>query len=69
MTPSLAALIKRVVELHITGLWACHCTEEFPLQRIHPLGRREKLAYDYPWLADPNHEPAGGKMFDLHFYY
>jgi hypothetical protein len=32
LTPRLAALVKRVTELHDTGLQACHCTEEFTLQ-------------------------------------
>jgi hypothetical protein len=27
----LAALVKRVAELHETGLWACHCSEELTL--------------------------------------
>jgi hypothetical protein len=65
MTPRLAALVKRVVELHEAELKACHCAEKFTLQRIRPLGRREKLAFESPWLADPNHEPAGGKIFIL----
>jgi hypothetical protein len=38
MTPRLAALVKWVVELRDGGLWACHCTEEFTLRWIHPLG-------------------------------
>jgi hypothetical protein len=29
MTPHLAALVKRVVELHNSSLRACHCAEEF----------------------------------------
>jgi hypothetical protein len=37
VTPRLAALVKRVTELHDAGLRACHYTEEFTLQRIHPL--------------------------------
>jgi hypothetical protein len=69
MTPRLAALVKRVAELHVTGLRACHYVGEFTLQRIHPLGHREKLAYDCSRLADPSHEPVAGKMFNLHFYY
>jgi hypothetical protein len=48
MTPRMAALVKRVVELCAVGLRACHCTEEFTLRRIHPLGHRDKLAYDCP---------------------
>jgi hypothetical protein len=31
MTPRLAALVKRVAELHDAGLRACHYTEEFTL--------------------------------------
>jgi hypothetical protein len=38
MTNSLAALTKRVAELRQADLEACHCIEEFYLQRIHPLG-------------------------------
>jgi hypothetical protein len=69
MTPRLAALVKRVAELCAVGLWACHYTEEFTLWWIHPLGHREKLAYDCPRLVDPSREPTTGKMFNLHFYY
>jgi hypothetical protein len=39
MTPRLAALVKRVVEIHAIGLWVCHYTEKFTLQQIHHLGR------------------------------
>jgi hypothetical protein len=53
MLARLSDLIKWVAELQKAGLKACHCTEEFYLQRIHPLGRRERLAYDCPSLADP----------------
>jgi hypothetical protein len=69
MTPRLAALVKWVVELHTAGLRACHCAEEFTLRRIHPLGHRERLAYDYSRLVDPSHEPAAGKIFNLHLCY
>jgi hypothetical protein len=69
MTPCLAALVKRVAELLAAGLWVCHCVEEFSLRWIRPLGHQEKLAYNCPRLADPSHEPAAGKMFNLHFYY
>jgi hypothetical protein len=48
MTDRLAALIKRVAELRQAGLEACHCVEEFYLQQIRPLGRRKKLAFEYP---------------------
>jgi hypothetical protein len=67
MTPRLVALVRWVVELHDFGLQACHCTEEFTLQRIRPLGHREKLAYECPWLADPNHEPTVHKIFNFAF--
>jgi hypothetical protein len=66
MTPRLAALVKRVAELREVGLKACHCIEEFTLQRIRPLDRREKLAFEYPRLADPNGDPTDGKIFILH---
>jgi hypothetical protein len=48
MTDRLAALIKCVAELHQASLEACHCVEEFYLQQIRPLGRRKKLAFEYP---------------------
>jgi hypothetical protein len=67
MTPRLAALVKRVVEIRAIGLWVCHYTEKFTLRQIHRLGRQERLAYDCPWLADSSHEPAAGRMFNLHF--
>jgi hypothetical protein len=69
MTLCLVTLVKRVAELHTADLRVCHCVEEFTLRRICPLGRWEKLAYDYPRLADLSREPAAGKKFDLHFYY
>jgi hypothetical protein len=65
---NLADLVKRVPELREDGLRACHYAEEFTLQRLRPLGRREKLAYECSWLADPSHEPAAGKIFTLTFY-
>jgi hypothetical protein len=68
MTPCLAALVKRVAELHDVGLRACHWIEEFTLQQIHPLGHQEKLAYECPWLADPSREPATGKIFNFTYY-
>jgi hypothetical protein len=37
MTDRLAALVRRVAELHQVGLEACHCVEEFYLRRIRPL--------------------------------
>jgi hypothetical protein len=67
MTSCLATLVKRVDELHDSGLRACHYAEEFTLQRIHPLGRREKLAYECLRQADPSCEPAAGKIFNFAF--
>jgi hypothetical protein len=69
MTSHLTALVKRVAELRNTGLRTYHCTEEFTHRRIRPIGRREKLAFECPWLADPSHEPASGEIFILSFYY
>jgi hypothetical protein len=62
MTLCLAALVKWVAELHDAGLRACHCIEESTLQRIHPLGRWEKLAYECPWLTDPSRDPPASKI-------
>jgi hypothetical protein len=58
MTNRLAALTKRVVELRQAGLEACHCVEEFYLQRIRPLGHQKKLAFECPQMADPHSEPS-----------
>jgi hypothetical protein len=52
MTPRLATLVKRVAELHDGSLQACHCTEEFTLRRIRPLGHRDMIAYDPPLKKD-----------------
>jgi hypothetical protein len=49
MTLRLAALVKQVAEL----------------RQIRPLGHREKLAFEYPRLADLNREPTDGKIFIL----
>jgi hypothetical protein len=65
MTPRLAALGKRVAELRVVGLKACHYAEIFTLQRICSLDHQEKLAFECPWLADPSCEPADGKIFIL----
>jgi hypothetical protein len=46
MTLRQVALVKRVAELRDAYFMACHYAEEFTLQWIHPLGRREKLAYE-----------------------
>jgi hypothetical protein len=67
MTPRLAALVKRVAELHDSSLRVCHCTEEFTLLQIHPLSRWEKLAYECLRLADPSREPTVGKFFNFAF--
>jgi hypothetical protein len=62
MTPRLTTLVKRVAELHNIGLRACHCDEEFTHRWIRPLGRRKKLAFECPRLADPSREPTYGKI-------
>jgi hypothetical protein len=62
ITPFLAALAKQVTQLCQAGLWACHYAEEFTLRPISPLGHREKLAYECPWLADPTREPASSNI-------
>jgi hypothetical protein len=62
VTARLAALVKRVVELHDTGLWSCHCAKEFILRRIHPLNHLDKLAYEFPRFDDPSHDPADSKI-------
>jgi hypothetical protein len=64
ITPRLVALVKQVIELCQASLRACHCTEEFTLRWIHPLGHREKLAYECSWLADLIHEPTEGKILN-----
>jgi hypothetical protein len=51
MTDRLVALTKRVAELRQAGLEACHCVEEFFVRRIHPLGRRKTLAFEWPILT------------------
>jgi hypothetical protein len=61
MSTHLKALVKRVIKLCEADLEACHCAEEFILWRIHPLGRREKLAFECLWFADPNPNPSSGK--------
>jgi hypothetical protein len=62
MTLRLAPLVNWVTELYKADLRACHCVEEFTLQRIHPLGRREKLAYECSWLIDPSRDHVDGKI-------
>jgi hypothetical protein len=67
MTDRLAALVRRVAELRQAGLEACHCTEEFYLRRIHPLGRRKTLAFESPRLADPSRDPLPDNFFIFSF--
>jgi hypothetical protein len=67
MTPRLAALVKWVTNLRDSSLRAHHYAKEFTLRWIHPLGHREKLAYECPRLADPNREPATGRIFNFLF--
>jgi hypothetical protein len=67
MTPRVKALIKWVDELRQVRLEVCHCVEDFTLWRICPLGRREKLTFECPRLADPNHDPPTGKILN-HFF-
>jgi hypothetical protein len=69
MTNCLAALTKRVAELRQAGLEACHCNEEFYLQRFRPLGHWKKLAFECPRLADPRREPSEGYPFDFSPYH
>jgi hypothetical protein len=64
--PLLTSLIKRVAKLCKAGLKTYHCAEEFTLRQIRPLGHREKLAFECPWLADPSREPTDGKIFTPH---
>jgi hypothetical protein len=63
MTPRLAALVKRVAELHDTGLRTCHCVKEFTLWWIHPLGHRDMMAYECLWLNDLSCDPAARNIF------
>jgi hypothetical protein len=65
MTDRLAAQTKRIAELHHTNLEACHCVEELYLWQIRPLGRWKILAFEYPRMADPYHEPSKGCLFIL----
>jgi hypothetical protein len=63
MADRLAALTRRVAELRQADLEACHCVEEFYFWWIHPLGRRKKLAFECPRMADPYREPSEGSPF------
>jgi hypothetical protein len=69
MTNRLAALTKRVAELHQAGLKPCHCVEEFYLWQIRPLGRLKKLMFECPGMADPHREPSEGYHFVFSPYY
>jgi hypothetical protein len=62
MSPHLRALVDCVTELHEAGLEACHCAEEFILQWIRLLGRREQPAFECPRFSDPNCNPLVGKL-------
>jgi hypothetical protein len=64
LTLPLKALVKRVTELHEAGLKVCHCADGFTLQWIHPLDRHEKLAFEYPRLVDPTHDPPTSKILN-----
>jgi hypothetical protein len=68
MSNRLAALTKRVAELRQAGLEACHCVKEFYLRRIRPFGRRKKLAFECPRLADPHRDPLEGYPFNFSLY-
>jgi hypothetical protein len=61
MNDRLIALVKRIVELCEARLKVFHCIEELHLWQIRPLSHREKLAFECPWLSDPNREPAEGR--------
>jgi hypothetical protein len=67
MTDHLATLVRRVAEPRQAGLEACHCAEEFYLQRIRPLGRRKTLAFESPRLADPSRDLLPGNFFIFSF--
>jgi hypothetical protein len=65
LMPHFKALVKGVTELRKGGLRACYCTEEITLQRIHPLGHREKLTFECPRLVDPTRDPLVGKTLNF----
>jgi hypothetical protein len=64
ITPRLATLAKWVTKIHQAGLQACHCTEEFTLRWICPLGHQEKLAYECSLLVDLTRKLAEGKIIN-----
>jgi hypothetical protein len=68
MTDRLAALTKRVAELHQVGLEVCPYIKEFYVWRIHPLGRRKTLAFECPRMANPYRESSKGCLFVLSPY-
>jgi hypothetical protein len=63
MTDRLATLTKRVAELRQASLEACHCVEEFYVQRIRPLGRWKIPTFECPRMVDPYREPSEGCLF------
>jgi hypothetical protein len=67
MMPRLEALAKHMAAIHEAGLEAHHCTEEFILWWICPLGQREKLAFECPRFADPtcNHSSCKNSTLSL----
>jgi hypothetical protein len=62
MNDSLSALVKHVAELCEAGLKAYHCIKECHLRQIHPLGHRDKLAFECPQMANPSRDPADGQI-------
>jgi hypothetical protein len=64
LMPHLKELIKRLTELCLIGLEACHCAKEFILWQIYPLARQEKLAFECPRFGDPNRNPSASKDFE-----
>jgi hypothetical protein len=69
MNARLAALVKLISELRAARLKVCHCIEEFHHRRIRSLGHRKRRTYECPWMADPNREPADGKLPTLSMEY
>jgi hypothetical protein len=67
MTDRLAALLRRVAELHQVGLETCHCAEEFYLRWIRPLGRRKTMPFESPRLTDPSRDHLPGNIFIFSF--
>jgi hypothetical protein len=65
MTLCLTALVKQVTDLCDASLRACRCAEEFILQWICPLVRRDALVYECPRQADLSREPTDSKNFNF----